>query len=233
MLNENINSDSTEEVDQNDLEINNLPNRLTIFRILLIPIVIGCLQVAHLDLPFVTPELVSLLGWIAAWTFTAASITDFFDGYIARKRNIVTVFGSFIDPIADKFLTVSSLIILQALGRIPSVVVIILVLREMYMTSLRLLAMNEGISVPVNNLGKWKTAIQMVGIPMLMCNEDWWIFPFPLMGITFIYIASIISLWSAVQYSISMIQKLKIDRQQKREERKKRRQLKKEQKQNS
>lgn len=214
------NEDINLEVDPNDLEIDNLPNRLTIFRILLIPIVIGCLQVVKWDLPYMTPELISTLGWIAAWTFTAASITDFFDGYIARKRNIVTVFGSFIDPIADKFLTVSSLIILQALGRIPAVIVIILVLREMYMTSLRLLAMHEGISVPVNNLGKWKTAIQMVGIPMLMCNEDWWIIPFPKMGITFIYVASIISLWSAIQYSLSMVQKLKLDRQAKREQRK-------------
>jgi CDP-diacylglycerol--glycerol-3-phosphate 3-phosphatidyltransferase len=208
------------ESDQNDLEIDNLPNRITIFRVLLIPIVIGLLYVANLEIESITPQLKSTLGWIAAWIFVAASITDFFDGYIARKRGIVTVFGSFIDPIADKFLTVSSLIMLQSLDRIPSPVVILLVLREMYMTSLRLLAMNEGITVPVNNLGKWKTAIMMMGIPMIMCNEPWWIFNFPIMGIVFVYVAACISLWSAILYSISMVQKLKTDRMLKREKRK-------------
>lgn len=148
-------------------------------------------------------------GWAAAWIFTVASITDFLDGYIARKRDIVTVFGSFIDPIADKFLTVSSLIMLQALGRVPAFIVIILVLREMYMTSLRLLAKNEGLNVPVNNMGKWKTALQMMAIPMLMANEEWWIFPFPIMGMILIYAASILSLWSATGYSYNTIQKLK------------------------
>jgi CDP-diacylglycerol--glycerol-3-phosphate 3-phosphatidyltransferase len=213
----------------NDLEIDNLPNRITIFRVLMIPLVIGCLLVVKLEADFFAQETASLFGWAAAWIFTVASITDFFDGYIARKRNIVTVFGSFLDPIADKFITVSSLIMLLALDRISSVVVIILVLREMYMTSLRLLAMNEGISVPVNNLGKWKTATMMAGIPMLMCNENWWIFPFPQLGITLIYIASIISLWSAVLYSVSMVRKLKLDRQAKREAKK----LRKMEKQNS
>ena len=205
----------TENVDsKNDLQIDNLPNRLTMFRVILIPLVVGCLYLINLDLNFINS---SNLGWIAGWTFTAASITDFFDGYIARKRNIVTVFGSFIDPIADKFLTVSSLIMLMSLGRIPSVLVIILVLREMYMTSLRLLAMNEGISVPVSNLGKWKTAIGMVGIPMLMANEAWWIFNLPLLGIICIYIAAILSLWSAITYSASIIKKLKDDRKKKKE----------------
>jgi CDP-diacylglycerol--glycerol-3-phosphate 3-phosphatidyltransferase len=216
-IDENI---SDNDVDQNDLEIDNLPNRITIFRVLLIPVVIGLLYLANLEIELITPDLKSTIGWIAAWIFVAASITDFFDGYIARKRGIVTVFGSFIDPIADKFLTVSSLIMLQSLDRIPSPVVILLVLREMYMTSLRLLAMNEGISVPVNNLGKWKTAIMMIGIPMLMCNEPWWIFPFPIMGIIFVYIAACISMWSAILYSISMVQKLKTDRIVKREKRK-------------
>lgn len=198
---------------KNDLQIDNLPNRLTMFRIILIPIMIGTLYIVDLEIDSING---STLGWIAGWIFTAASITDFFDGYIARKRNIVTVFGSFLDPIADKFLTVSALIMLMSLDRIPSIVVIILVIREMYMTSLRLLAINEGITLPVNELGKWKTAMGMVGIPMLMANEPWWIFNFPLLGIIFIYIASILSMWSAITYSISIISKLKNSRKEKR-----------------
>ncbi len=156
------------------------------------------------------------LGWIACWIFVVASITDFFDGYFARKYNIETVFGSFLDPIADKFLIVSSLIMLLALDRVHSIVVIILVLREMYMTSLRLLAMTEGIHVPVSSLGKWKTGFQMVSTPMLMVNEDVWIIPIPLIGTVLMYIAAFLSLGSALHYSWSMIQKLREKRMEKR-----------------
>jgi CDP-diacylglycerol--glycerol-3-phosphate 3-phosphatidyltransferase len=197
-----------------DLEIDNLPNRLTIIRIIMIPIVVFLLFLSGSTFQF-SAEKTSLFGWIAGWLFTLASITDFFDGYIARKRNIVTVFGSFLDPIADKFLTVSSLIMLQSLNRINSIIVIILVLREMYMTSLRLLANNEGVNIPVNNMGKWKTAIQMAGIPMLMVNETWHIIPFPIIGILLIYLAGLLSLWSAIQYTLNMVQKLKSKKSQK------------------
>ena len=148
------------------------------------------------------------LGHIACWVFVVASITDFLDGYIARKRNIVTVFGSFIDPIADKFLVVSALIILMALDRVHPIVVIILVLREMYMTSLRLLAMSEGVDVPVSDMGKWKTGTQMVATPMLMIYDDFLGLDLPIIGTALIYVAALLSLWSALKYSLNMIKKL-------------------------
>lgn len=209
---ENTEETHAETKNINDLEIDNLPNRLTLFRVILIPFVLTLLYLTDIDFPFLV-KIKSDLGWAAGWLFALASITDFFDGYIARKRNIVTVFGSFLDPIADKFLTVSSLIMLMGLGRLSVFVVIILVLREMYMTSLRLLAMNEGIKVPVNDIGKWKTATQMVGIPLIMANEEWMNIPIPLIGHILIYIACILSLWSAGQYTFNMIQRLKISRQ--------------------
>ena len=208
-----------ENMQNDDLEIDNLPNRLTLFRVLLIPVVITLLLIADSGSDLLGFNA-STLGWIAAWIFVIASITDFFDGYIARKRGIVTVFGSFLDPIADKFLTVSCLIMLQSLDRVYAVVVIVLVLREMYMTSLRLLAMNEGISVPVNQMGKWKTALQMMGIPMLMANETWLMIPFPLVGTSLIYISAVLSLWSAIHYSYNMILKLKEKRKKSKLEKK-------------
>lgn len=162
------------------------------------------------------------LGDIACVIFILAGVTDFFDGYIARKRNIVTVFGSFLDPIADKFLVVSSLIMLMGLERIHPVIVIILVLREMYMTSLRLLAMTEGIVVPVSSLGKWKTTAQMVAIPFLMIYEPIFGIPVATIGDVLLYIAALLSLWSALLYSISMIGKLREKRlQMKKNKRKK------------
>lgn len=195
-------------MEKNDLEIDNLPNRLTIFRMLMIPVIVLTLYF-DMDTPTDLITYRKYLGHIACWIFVAASITDFLDGYIARKRNIVTVFGSFLDPIADKFLVVASLIMLMALDRVNAVVVIILVLREMYMTSLRLLAMTEEISVPVSSLGKWKTTAQMVAIPMLMINEKFLGLPLPIMGTVLIYVAAFISLLSALLYSLSMVKKLR------------------------
>lgn len=204
---------------QNDLEIDNLPNRLTIFRMLMIPVVVGALYLQAEPEKWSFPVL-PWLGHIAALIFAIASITDFFDGYIARKRNIVTVFGSFLDPIADKFLVVSSLIMLMALERVHPVVVIILVLREMYMTSLRLLAMTEGINIPVDKWGKWKTTFQMVSIPMLMIHREFIFVQWGYWGTILIYISALLSLLSALNYSASMVRKLKLKRLKKKISRK-------------
>lgn len=196
-------------------EIDNLPNRLTLFRVILIPIIVGSLYIVKMKYQ-IFDLIMKDLGYIAGWSFVVASITDFFDGYIARKRGIVTVFGSFLDPIADKFLVVSSLIMLQALGRIHPLVVVALVLRELYMTSLRLLANEKGLSVPVDNLGKWKTTFQMMGIPMLMAYDK--PFPyisFPLLGTILIYLAFFFSVYSAGNYTYGLIKKVKESRTKK------------------
>ena len=195
-------------------QINNLPNKLTIFRVVLIPVILGCLLLSLGQFSWILKNKI-LLGYIAGWTFVAASITDFLDGYIARKRKIVTVFGSFIDPIADKFLVVSSLIMLLALDRLHVLVVIILVLREIYITALRLLAYERGITLPVANLAKWKTAFQMIGIPMLMPNDLPWGIPMPLVGKICVYLAALISVYSALQYSLGLLKKLKEARKEK------------------
>ena len=201
-------------MDKNDLEIDNLPNRLTFFRMLMIPVVVAALHFSESPVDWVVPYK-DWLGHVACWIFVIASFTDFLDGYIARKRNIVTVFGSFLDPIADKFLVVSSIIMLMGLDRIHPVIVIILVLREMYMTSLRLLGMAEGVEVPVSDLGKWKTTSQMVAIPMLMIYDDFLGLNLPLIGTALIYVSAFLSLWSALKYSLSMIKKLKDSRAEK------------------
>ncbi len=205
--------------ERNDLEIDNLPNRLTMFRMLMIPVVVTALYLAEYPTEWILPYK-KYLGHFACWIFVMASITDFLDGYIARKRNIVTVFGSFLDPIADKFLVVSSMIMLMGLERIHPIVVIVLVLREMYMTSLRLLAMTEGIHVPVSDLGKWKTTAQMVAMPMLMVYEDFLGVNLVLVGTILIYVASFLSLFSAFLYSMGMMRKLRDARAEKKAQKK-------------
>lgn len=199
----------------NEWEIDNLPNRLTMFRVVLIPIIIFSMYAVQVQYDWATAHT-KLLNYVAAWTFVAASITDFLDGFIARKKNIVTVFGSFLDPIADKFLVISALIMLQAMNRVHVLVVLILVLREMYITALRLLAMEKGISVPVGTLGKWKTATQMVGIPFLMANDTFIGINMTVLGTIAIYLASIFSLYSAGEYSFGLIRKIQKLRKEKR-----------------
>lgn len=201
-------------MEKNDLEIDNLPNRLTFFRMLMIPVVVSTLYLAGSPAEWVA-SYQKFLGHIACWVFVVASLTDWLDGYIARKRNIVTVFGSFLDPIADKFLVVSSIIMLMSLNRIHSIIVIMLVLREMYMTSLRLLALTEEVDVPVSSMGKWKTGTQMVAIPMLMIWDEFLWMNMSVVGTVLLYISVLLSLWSALLYSLSMIKKLKAKRAEK------------------
>lgn len=185
-------------------QLDNLPNRLTLLRLILVPILVILLIMCRYE----NPSQRHIYGLIAACIFIIASLTDFFDGYIARKRKIITMFGSFLDPIADKFLVVSSLIMLLSLRRIPDWIVILLVLREMYMTSLRLFAMSENIQVPVNDWGKWKTASQMTAIPMLMIYQKWWIFDWRIIGMLLIYVASFLSISSSLIYSFKLINTL-------------------------
>lgn len=194
---------------QKYLHFDNLPNRLTLFRVILIPFIIGLLYFSQFAQ---TPSLVTVLCWSALVLFVIASFTDFLDGHIARKRNLVTVFGGFLDPIADKFLVISTLIILQSLDRLSVLIVIILVLREVYMLSLRLLALTENISVPVNWLGKWKTAVQMIGVGFLITGIDSFYFPFLTIGRILIYIACFLAIYSAIIYSIKMLETLKAKR---------------------
>lgn len=201
-------------MEKNDLEIDNLPNRLTFFRMMMIPVVVAALYFTQ-DTPDILVPYEKWFGHIACWVFVLASITDFLDGYFARKLNIVTVFGSFLDPIADKFLVVSAIIMLSSLDRLHPVVVIVLVLREMYMTSLRLLALTEDVDVPVSQLGKWKTGSQMVAIPMLMINEEFLYLDLPFIGTVLIYVSAFLSLLSAIKYSLSMIGKLREKRAEK------------------
>ncbi len=197
-----------------DLEIDNLPNRLTILRMLMIPVVVLALYfVGHPEHGTGTVPT-WFLGHLATWTFVVASLTDWLDGYIARKRNIVTVFGSFLDPIADKFLVVSGLIMLAGLNRVHEVVVIVLVLREMYMTSLRLLANHEGFTIPVSKSGKWKTGFQMTAMPMLMVGYPWLGMPWHEIGTGCIWVAGLLSLGSAISYTFDMMKGLKVARAQ-------------------
>jgi CDP-diacylglycerol--glycerol-3-phosphate 3-phosphatidyltransferase len=110
------------------------------------------------------------LKWVALVLFVVASLTDFLDGYIARKYNLITNFGKFMDPLADKILTISGMICLIELGRIPSWIVVIIVAREFIISGFRLIAAENGVVIAANYWGKFKTTFQMIMIILMIVN---------------------------------------------------------------
>jgi CDP-diacylglycerol--glycerol-3-phosphate 3-phosphatidyltransferase len=186
----------TQDNDRN-YEFNNTPNWLTLSRILLVPIVVFCLSVKD-----------PLFDWIAAIVFAVASITDFFDGYLARKMNRITIYGKLMDPLADKFLVIASMVMLQDLGRIHPYIVIVVICREIAITGLRALASAEGMMINVSQGGKWKAAFQMVAIPLIMVENQAWGIPFYEIGTVLLLISLFMSLWSAQDYIFGFIKAL-------------------------
>lgn len=136
----------------------NLPNKLTLLRVILVPFFVF----------FMLTDIVTFSPAIALVIFIAASVTDALDGHIARSRNLVTTFGKFLDPLADKVLVISALICLNSLGVIGAVPVIIIVAREFMVSGLRLVTANEGVVVAAGIWGKLKTAFTMVAEVAIM-----------------------------------------------------------------
>ena len=148
----------------------NLPNKLTIFRIVLIPILLVFLL---LDISFLTPYA---RRYIATFIFIIASLTDAIDGHIARKYNLITNFGKFMDPLADKLLVTSTMIALvsmkDAIVPLEAYIVIIIIAREFFMTGFRTIAMEKNIVIAAGKSGKLKTIFQMLMIIFLLLNID-------------------------------------------------------------
>jgi CDP-diacylglycerol--glycerol-3-phosphate 3-phosphatidyltransferase len=177
----------------------NLPNILTLARVAAVPIVVLLLFSDS-----------RRAGFWAAAIFGLAAITDFVDGWLARKWGIVTVLGKFLDPLADKLVVMAALIMLVPLGRVPAWAVFLLLAREMVVTGLRSIASSEGIVIDASDLGKYKTIYQMVAIPGLMLHYDyywlfgleWSIFKVNMhnFGIFFFYISLALTLWSGFEY---------------------------------
>lgn len=138
----------------------NLPNKLTMFRVILIPFFIVFLLVP------ITPYD----KWIALAIFIVASLTDLLDGKIARKYNLVTNFGKFMDPLADKLLVCSALICLIELNRIPSWMVIIIIAREFIISGFRLVASDNGVVIAASYWGKFKTTFQMAAVCLMIAD---------------------------------------------------------------
>ncbi|TWT04542.1 CDP-diacylglycerol--glycerol-3-phosphate 3-phosphatidyltransferase [Planomicrobium sp. CPCC 101079] len=179
----------------------NIPNKITISRILLIPLFMAVMLI---DFNWGTMTLfgatMPVAHFIGGMIFLFASLTDWVDGYYARKYNLVTTFGKFLDPLADKLLVSAALIILVELGFAPSWVVILIISREFAVTGLRLVLAGEGEVVAAGGLGKIKTTAQIVAIITLLLHN----IVFTAINIPFaeimLYIALIFTIWSGWDY---------------------------------
>jgi CDP-diacylglycerol---glycerol-3-phosphate 3-phosphatidyltransferase len=178
-------------------EFLNLPNAITLARIALIPVFLWFTYFeSRVD------------SFIAALVYAGTSATDFLDGWVARRKNLVTVIGKFLDPLADKLIVMAALVMLVHLGRVAAWVVIVVMAREFIVTGLRTIAMSEGLVIPAGREGKYKTALQLAGISFLLLHYtypiDAWVFSFDLdanrVGTWLLYVSLLFSVLSAVFY---------------------------------
>ena len=180
-------------------QIMNLPNILTMTRIAIIPL---------LALLLMSPSRTA--GFWAATLFAVASITDWLDGFLARRMGIVTIFGKFLDPIADKLIVMAALIMILPFDRVPAWMVLVILGREIIITGLRGIASSEGIVIQASDLGKYKTIFQIVAIIGLILhyNYDWFFgishtlltVNMHNVGMFFLWIATVLTVWSGVDY---------------------------------
>lgn len=163
----------------------NLPNRLTMIRIACVPV--------YLLLKAAQTPLCNVLALIL---FIFAALTDLFDGHIARSRGLVTNFGKFMDPIADKLLIIPALILMVAQGQVPAWVCILFVAREFIVSGLRLIAIEQRVVIAAGNLGKLKTVLQIIAVALLTVNLPafFWLSQIAL------YASLLLALWSGIEY---------------------------------
>jgi len=178
-------------------DIFNIPNLITLFRIILIPVVAVLIA-------YESPRNC----FLAALFFSIASGTDFVDGYLARRLSLITITGKFLDPLADKLMVITSLVMLIPLNRVPAWLVVILLAREFSITVLRALASQEGLVLAAGQEGKAKAALQMVGIVGLLVHYPYeinflifrGIIDFHRVGIVLVVLSMVFSILSAFSY---------------------------------
>lgn len=175
----------------------NVPNLVTLLRILLIPLIVG---VFYLPDAWLSDQAKNIT---ATAVFIVAAVTDWLDGYLARRLNQMSAFGAFFDPVADKLVVVAALIVLLKLGRVDMVVGLIIIGREIAISALRewMATLGQGKSVAVAFIGKLKTVLQMVAIPLLLF-DDWLLglIDCYALGTVLIYVAALLTVLSMLYY---------------------------------
>ncbi len=180
-----------------------LPNQLTILRIMCIPVLVWCMvQIDEFRVGEV--HVATTLDYAACGIFSLAAITDFLDGWIARRFQVESLFGKLLDPLADKLLVVAAMIILVEKHRMASWIAVVLIVRDLGINAIRIAALEENIDVPSSWLGKTKTAILDVGIACLcVSGVAFGFLPAREFGVFFVWAALFASVVSAIQYLVA------------------------------
>ncbi|MDQ6974956.1 MAG: CDP-diacylglycerol--glycerol-3-phosphate 3-phosphatidyltransferase [Mariprofundaceae bacterium] len=178
-----------------------LSNQLTVARIFMIPLLFCAFYL--LPAPW--------CYYISASIFGLAAITDWLDGYLARKRAEVTAFGRFLDPVADKLLIAVSLVLLVEAGFVSGVLAAIIIGREILIGALREWLAEQSQVVHVSQWGKWKTAVQMIAIEALLLHEYIFSIPMHSLGVVLLWLAAVLTLWSGYKYLKAAWPKLKYE----------------------
>jgi CDP-diacylglycerol--glycerol-3-phosphate 3-phosphatidyltransferase len=170
----------------------NLPNKLTLIRVGIVPVLVVVLLTKFSD-------------WLAVFIFLIAAVTDFADGYLARSRKEVTVFGKLMDPIADKLLIAGSLISLVEIGHAPAWLVVIIIGREFAVNGLRAVAASQNVIIPAGPLGKAKMVAQVIAVPLLILNvqalgND--------IGYLVLWVTMLLTVWSGVDYFVNGLKRI-------------------------
>ncbi|MGZ3691922.1 MAG: CDP-diacylglycerol--glycerol-3-phosphate 3-phosphatidyltransferase [Pseudobdellovibrio sp.] len=152
----------------------------------------------------------NLGNWLAALCFIAASITDYYDGYYARKLNAVTNLGKFFDPVADKILVSSILIFLLTKGSVDPWMVILFVARDTIVGGVRSVAAADGIVIAAQSVGKWKAALQMIAIPMILLNDLHPYLPNTKIGYGLLWLSVLLSLKSGFDYCLAYFKQARL-----------------------
>lgn len=173
-----------------------LPNLLSLFRILIIPLLVYLLTYTD-----------RYSAFLAAALFIFAALTDFFDGYLARRTQSVSDVGKILDPLADKLMVASALIMLAAMDRpnepsVPAWLVVVILARETAVTVIRGIALAEGIVMQAESLGKYKFILQAFAIVALMVHYRYWGLDFFAAGVYFLTLSAVVAIWSGVNYHV-------------------------------
>jgi CDP-diacylglycerol--glycerol-3-phosphate 3-phosphatidyltransferase len=169
--------------------LNTLPNKLTLLRIACTPVMVILLCFSGKTSSF-----------LAALLFSLASITDLLDGFLARRRKLVTNFGKHFDPLADKLLVSATLIMLIPLDRVEAWMVLVIIGREIAVTGLRGIASSEGVILTPTEISKKKTVFQFVAILGLLLHYEYFGIDFHAVGMAFMWLAVVVTLWSGIMY---------------------------------
>jgi len=200
---------STRSVAEPVRSVTGLPNLLSLLRVALVPLLV-------VTLFWTTPGARALAGLF----FLIACVTDFFDGWLARRHGITTALGQLLDPLADKLIVAAAIIMLAAVPpepRIPAWMAVVIVLRELAVTGLRGIASSSGVVLPAQELGKYKMIFQMLALEALLLHYAWPIPGTGLMidfhagGMLLLWVALVLAVWSAVDYHVRILRQIRLD----------------------